>query len=66
MIEKIKYGLIDSDIINLHNILAEKLGEKDCVAKSLNINAIEKIVNDDRFFDSIDRENYKNRNEKNF
>ena len=66
IIEKIKYGLIDSDVINLHNIVAEKLGEKDCVVKSLNIKAIEKIVNDDRFFDSIDRENYKNRNKNNF
>lgn len=65
MIDKIQYGLIDSEIIDLHNIVAKKLGEKDCVAKSLNIKAIKKIVNDDRFFDDIDRRTYMYRNEKN-
>lgn len=60
LIDKIKFGVIDTDLIKLHDIVAKKSGEKNCKAKSLNITVIEQIVNDDRFFNSIERQCYNN------
>lgn len=60
LIDKVRYGLIDDDIIKLHNIVAEKSGEKDCVAKSLNGELVKEIVNSNEFFDDVDRRNYNN------
>lgn len=60
LIDKISYGLIDEDIIKLHNIVAEKSGEKDCFAKSLNGELVKEIVNSNEFFDDVDRQNYNN------
>jgi hypothetical protein len=60
LIDKITFGVIDNDIIKLHDIVAKKSGDKYCKAESLNTSAIEQIVNDDRFFNSTQRECYNN------
>ncbi|KGJ48587.1 hypothetical protein KD33_13680 [Clostridium sp. NCR] len=60
LIDKINYGLIDEDIIKLHNIVSEKSGEKNCISKSLNIELINQIVDNNKFFDDTDKQNYNN------
>lgn len=60
LIDKVNYGLIDEDIIKLHNIVSEKSGEKNCLAKSLNIELINEIVDNNKFFDDTDKQNYNN------
>lgn len=60
LIDKIKYGVIDKDILKLHDIVAQKSGDTNCKAKSLNIEVIDKIVKDYRFFDDKERECYNN------
>ncbi|MFR8870189.1 hypothetical protein [Paraclostridium sordellii] len=60
LIDKIKYGVIDKDILKLHDIVAQKSGDTSCKAKSLNIEVIDKIVKDYRFFDDKERECYNN------
>ena len=60
IVEKFYYGLIDEDLIKMHNTIAKE-SNLDCSAISLNTKAIEKIIIDDRFFDDNDRINYNNR-----
>lgn len=57
-IDKIQYGLIDDDTITLHNMTAEKSGNKDCVPSGLNFEVIYEIAHDNKFFDDTDRINY--------
>ncbi|CEN81997.1 Uncharacterised protein [[Clostridium] sordellii] len=58
LIDKIKYGVIDKDILKLHDIVAQKSGDTNCKAKSLNVEVIDKIMKDYRFFDDKERECY--------
>lgn len=60
LIDKVKYGIIDNDIIKLHNLTAKHIGKTNCTANSLNDDAIKKIINNDKFFDNADRENFNN------
>ncbi|CEP90315.1 Uncharacterised protein [[Clostridium] sordellii] len=60
LIDKIKYGVIDKDILKLHDIVAQKSGDTSCKAKSLNVEVIDKIVKDYRFFDDKEIECYNN------
>lgn len=60
LIDKVNYGLIDEDILKLHNIVAEKSGEKNCIAKSLNRELVNELVNNNKFFDNVDKQNYNN------
>lgn len=60
LIDKVNYGLIDEDIIKLHNIVSQKSGEKNYIAKSLNIELINEIVDNNKFFDDTDKQNYNN------
>lgn len=60
IVEKFYYGLIDEDLIKMHNIISKE-SNFGCSAISLNTQAIERIITDDTFFDDEDRINYNRR-----
>lgn len=56
IVEKLGCGTIDNDIVELHNIVAEKSGHKDCIASSLNYDVIDKIIHNDEYFSDEEQE----------